>query len=101
MIIVSVFYHLFCLCAQKTKSEECGPHVYLNGVYIPLFFYCFCFRSVCTVTQVVDKARSFGFQSILAGDFVMAMASIALARIKNADVVSVVAKITEDLVRGR
>jgi len=31
----------------------------------------------------------------------MAMASIALARIKNADVVSVVAKITEDLVRGR
>ena len=95
------FYHLFCLCAQKTKSEECDPHVYLNGVYIPLFFYCFCFRSVCTVTQVVDKARSFGFQSILAGDFVMAMASIALARIKNADVVSVVAKITEDLVRGR
>ncbi|XP_052803456.1 all trans-polyprenyl-diphosphate synthase PDSS1-like [Mya arenaria] len=39
-------------------------------------------------------------KSILGGDFVMAMASIALARIRDEEVVSVVAQITEDLVRG-
>ncbi|KAH3705050.1 all trans-polyprenyl-diphosphate synthase PDSS1-like [Dreissena polymorpha] len=39
-------------------------------------------------------------KAIIGGDFVMAMASIELARIRNEDVVSVVAQITEDLVRG-
>lgn len=58
-----------------------------------------CLYEVClqfVVTVIVFHC----LQSILGGDFVMAMASIALARIRNAEVVSVVSKITEDLVRG-
>ncbi|KAL4229037.1 Decaprenyl-diphosphate synthase subunit 1 [Mactra antiquata] len=39
-------------------------------------------------------------KSIIAGDFVMAMASISLAKIRDETVVSVVAQITEDLVKG-
>lgn len=49
---------------------------------------------------VVCKCLLILFQSIIAGDFVMAMASISLARIRDEEVVSVVSQITEDLVRG-
>lgn len=40
------------------------------------------------------------FQAILAGDFILSAASMALARIGNITVVKVLAQVIEDLVRG-
>lgn len=40
------------------------------------------------------------FQAILAGDFILSAASMALARIGNNAVVSVLSQVIEDLVRG-
>ncbi|XP_045207315.1 all trans-polyprenyl-diphosphate synthase PDSS1-like isoform X2 [Mercenaria mercenaria] len=52
-------------------------------------------RNKPSINQVWGQKKS-----IIAGDYVMAMASIALARIRDEEVVSVVSQITEDLVRG-
>ena len=65
MIIVSVFYHLFCLCAQKTKSEECDPHVYLNGVYIPLFFTVFVLDQFVQLLKLLIKQGLLAFSPYL------------------------------------
>lgn len=40
------------------------------------------------------------FQAILAGDFILSVASMAMARIGNNTVVKVFAQVIEDLVRG-
>lgn len=40
------------------------------------------------------------FQAILAGDFILSAASMALARIGNITVVKVLSQVIEDLVRG-
>lgn len=40
------------------------------------------------------------FQAILAGDFILSAASMALARIGNNTVVKVLSQVIEDLVRG-
>lgn len=40
-------------------------------------------------------------QAILAGDFILSAASMALARIGNNTVVSVLSQVMEDLVRGK
>lgn len=44
--------------------------------------------------------RLFLFQAILAGDFILSAASMALARIGNITVVKVLSQVIEDLVRG-
>lgn len=41
------------------------------------------------------------FQAILAGDFILSAASMALARIGNITVVKVLSQVIEDLVRGK
>ena len=48
-----------------------------------------------------QEISCYGFQSILAGDYVMGMASLSLSKIGNPQVVSIVSQIIEDLVRGR
>ncbi|XP_060552177.1 all trans-polyprenyl-diphosphate synthase PDSS1-like [Ruditapes philippinarum] len=52
-------------------------------------------RNKPSINQVWGQRKS-----IIAGDYVMAKASIALAKIRDEQVVSVVSQITEDLVRG-
>lgn len=48
-----------------------------------------------------DPAGPFSlFQAILAGDFILSAASMALARIGNITVVKVLSQVIEDLVRG-
>jgi ABC-type amino acid transport system permease subunit len=41
------------------------------------------------------------FQAVLAGDLILSAASVALARIGNTAVVSMLAQVIEDLVRGK
>lgn len=41
------------------------------------------------------------FQAVLAGDFILAAASLALARIGNVTAISVLSQVIEDLVRGK
>ena len=40
------------------------------------------------------------FQAILAGDYILSVASSMLAKIGNSDVVSIVSQVVEDMVRG-
>ncbi|XP_042328727.1 all trans-polyprenyl-diphosphate synthase PDSS1 isoform X1 [Sceloporus undulatus] len=52
-------------------------------------------RGKMTVNQVWGERKA-----VLAGDFILAVASVALARIGNATIVSVLTQVIEDLVRG-
>ncbi len=45
------------------------------------------------------NSRSF-FQAVLAGDYILGISSIMLARIGNNDVVSLLSRVIQDLVRG-
>lgn len=50
--------------------------------------------------QLQQRALLLVFQAILAGDFILSAASMALARIGNITVVKVLSQVIEDLVRG-
>lgn len=53
------------------------------------------------VLTVVSHSVTCSLQAILAGDFILSAASMALARIGNNTVVSVLSQVIEDLVRGK
>ncbi len=40
------------------------------------------------------------FQAVLAGDYILGISSVLLARIGNSDVISLLSRVIQDLVRG-
>lgn len=74
-------------CGVKERSKMKLFLLYSYSVYFPLL-------------HITDLFFKTVFQAILAGDFILSAASMALARIGNITVVKVLSQVIEDLVRG-
>lgn len=72
----------------------------MQGVRLSLVF--FYVKRHLKKTKPKPKIFScFFFQAVLAGDFILSAASVALARIGNITIISVLSQVIEDLVRGK